>query len=95
MPRARSQIKVHESTKEKVRDAALMIGLTQGEIVEQAVDQYVRHHREEFVHRMERTREALHGSRAAVLAYSAGVSEVDLARVGGTSSVRGSPVDSR
>jgi hypothetical protein len=86
MARAQSPIKVHESTKEKVRYAALMAGLKQAELVEQAVDEYVQRHREEFARRMERAREALLGGKAATLAYSLGVSEEDVARAGGVSS---------
>jgi hypothetical protein len=86
MSRAQSPIKVHESTKEKVRYAALMAGLKQAELVEKAVDEYVERHREDFAHRMERAHEALLGGKASTLAYSLGVSEEDVARVGGVSS---------
>jgi hypothetical protein len=86
MSRAQSPIKVHESTKEKVRYAALMAGLKQAELVEQAVDEYVERHREDFGHRMERAREALLGGKASTVAYSAGVSEEDVQRVGGVTS---------
>lgn len=84
--RAQSPIKVHEATKEKVRYAALMAGLKQTELVERAVDEYVERHREDFAQRMERAREALLGGKAATLAYSLGVEEVDVRRVGGVSS---------
>ncbi len=77
---------MHESTKEKVRFAAVMAGLKQAELVEQAVDEYVLRHREEFARRMERAHEALLGGKASALAYSLGVSEEDVARVGGVSS---------
>lgn len=83
MARAQSPIKVHESTKEKVRYAALMAGLKQAELVERAVDEYVERHREEFGRRMEHAREALLGGKSSALAYSAGVSEEDVERVGG------------
>jgi hypothetical protein len=86
MPRAQSPIKVHESTKEKVRYAALMAGLKQAELVEQAVDEYVQRHREEFAHRMERAHAALLGGKGATLAYSLGVSEEDVARADGVAS---------
>jgi hypothetical protein len=69
MARAQSPIKVHESTKEKVRYAALMSGLQQAELVERAVDEYVERHREEFGRRIERAREALLGGKASTLAY--------------------------
>lgn len=83
MARAQSPIKVHESTKEKVRYAALMSGLQQAELVERAVDEYVERHREEFGLRMELAREALLGGKASTLAYATGVTEEDVARVGG------------
>lgn len=83
MARAQSPIKVHESTKEKIRYAALMSGLQQAELVERAVDEYVDRHREEFGQRMERAREALLGGKASTLAYATGVSEDDVSRVGG------------
>jgi hypothetical protein len=86
MARAQSPIKVHESTKEKVRYAAAMTGLQQAELVEQAVDEYVERHRQEFAARMERARQALLGGKASALAYSLGVTEEDVARVGGVAS---------
>jgi hypothetical protein len=83
MARAQSPIKVHDSTKEKVRYAALMAGLKQAELVERAVDEYVERHREEFGRRMDRAREALLGGKASTLAYATGVTEEDIERVGG------------
>lgn len=88
MARAQSPIKVHESTKEKVRYAALMAGLQQAELVEIAVDEYVERHREEFGQRMERAREALLGGKASALAYATGVDEKDVERVGGVASAQ-------
>jgi hypothetical protein len=84
--RAQSPIKVHEATKEKVRYAALMAGLKQAELVERAVDEYVEHHRELFALRMERAQEALLGGKTSALAYSVGIGEADVERVGGVSS---------
>jgi hypothetical protein len=84
--RAQSPIKVHEATKEKVRYAALMAGLKQSELVERAVDEYVEHHRADFAQRMEHAREALLGGKATTLAYSLGVDEADVERLGGVSS---------
>jgi len=86
MARAQSPIKVHESTKEKVRYAALMAGLKQSELVERAIDEYVERHREDFQRRMERAQEALLGGKASTLGYATGVSEGDAARVGGVAS---------
>jgi hypothetical protein len=86
MPRSPSPIKVHETTKEKVRYAASMTGLKQAEIVEKAVDEYVERHRAEFAARIERAREALLGGEAATLAYAAGVTVEDIERIGGVKS---------
>ena len=86
MPRAQSPIKVHEATKEKVRYAALMSGLKQAELVERAVDEYVDRHRDQFALRMERAQQTLLGGKASVLAYSLGVEEADVQRLGGVSS---------
>lgn len=86
MLRAQSPIKVHEATKEKVRYAALMAGLKQAELVERAVDEYVERHREDFAQRMAQAQQALLGGKSATLAYSLGVEEADVQRVGGVSS---------
>jgi ribosomal 50S subunit-associated protein YjgA (DUF615 family) len=88
MARAQSPIKVHESTKEKVRYAASMTGLQQSEIVERAVDEYVEHHRADFAARIERARQALLGGDTSALAYMSGVTEEDVARLGGVKSDR-------
>jgi hypothetical protein len=61
-------------------------GLKQAELVERAVDEYVEHHRELFALRMERAHEALLGGKTSTLAYSLGVGEADVERVGGVSS---------
>ncbi len=86
MLRAQSPIKVHEATKEKVRYAALMAGLKQAELVERAVDEYVERHREDFAQRMEQAHQALLGGKTATLAYSLGIEEAYVQRVGGVSS---------
>jgi len=86
MSRAQSPIKVHEATKEKVRYAALMSGLKQAELVERAVDEYVDRHRDQFAQRMERAQQALLGGKASALAYSLGIEEADVQRLGGVSS---------
>ncbi|MGI8863659.1 MAG: hypothetical protein ACR2JH_04540 [Solirubrobacteraceae bacterium] len=88
MARAQSPIKVHEATKEKVRYAASMTGLNQAEIVEQAVDEYVERHREEFTARIERARQALLGGEASAIAYASGVTVEDVERLGGVKSDR-------
>jgi hypothetical protein len=59
-----------------------MSGLNQAKLVEQAVDEYVGRHREEFAERLDRALEALLGGETSALAYSAGVAEEDVARLG-------------
>lgn len=81
--RAQSPIKVHESTKQKVRYAALMAGVQQAELVERAVDEYVERHRDHFAQRMENARQALLGGKASALAYSLDVDEAAIERIGG------------
>ena len=83
MGTAQSPIKVYESTKERVRHAALLCGCNQAELVDRAVSEYVERHRDEFSSRMDRAREALLGGKAAALAHTLGVSETDVERVGG------------
>lgn len=56
--------------------------------VERAVDEYVEHHREHFAQRMERAQKALLGGKTSALAYSLGVDEADIERVGGVASDR-------
>jgi hypothetical protein len=86
MARSQSPVKVHESTKEKIRYAASMSGLKQSELVEQAVDEYVERHRQEFAERLGRARDALLGSEASALAHSLDVTEDDVKRLGGLAS---------
>jgi hypothetical protein len=88
MSRAQSPIKVHEATKEKVRYAALMSGLKQAELVERAVDEYVDGHRDQFAQRMERAQQTLLGGKVSALAYSLGIDEADVQRLGGVASNR-------
>jgi hypothetical protein len=45
-----------------------------------------RHHRKQFALRMERAQKALLGGKASTLAYSLGVGEADVERVGSVSS---------
>jgi hypothetical protein len=68
-----------------------MSGLQQAELVERAVDEYVKRHREEVTRRMERAREALLGGKASALAYATGVEEEDVARVGGVAADQSGP----
>lgn len=50
------------------------------------VDEYVEHHRKLFALRMERAHAALLGGKKPTLAYSLGIDETDVERVGGVSS---------
>jgi hypothetical protein len=86
MTTAQSPIKVREATKERIRHAALLAGCNQAEFVDRAVAEYVEHHHVEFAQRMESAREALLGGKTSTLAYSAGVEEGDVMRVGGVAS---------
>lgn len=83
MGTAQSPIKVHESTKDRVRHAALLSGCNQAELVDRAVSEYIERHRAEFASRMDRAREALLGGKASALAYTLAVSDADVERVGG------------
>jgi ribosomal 50S subunit-associated protein YjgA (DUF615 family) len=86
MARAQSPIKVHEATKEKIRYAASMSGLKQSELVEQAVDEYVERHRQDFAERLGRARDALLGGEASALAHSVGITEDGVKRLGAAAS---------
>lgn len=88
MATAQSPIKVYESTKDRVRHAALLSGCNQAELVDRAVSEYVERHRDEFASRMDQAREALLGGKASTLAYTLGVSEADVERVGGVADQR-------
>lgn len=83
MATVQSPIKVYEITRERIRHAALLAGCNQAEFVDRAVAEYVERHRDEFAQRMESAREALLGGKALTLAYSLGVNEDDVLRVGG------------
>jgi predicted transcriptional regulator len=83
---AESPIKVYPETKDKLRHAASLMDCTQAELVGRAVDEYVERHRKQFAQRMEEAQQALLGGKAATLAYSLGVSEADVERLGGVSS---------
>lgn len=83
---AESPIKVYPETKDKLRHAASVMGCTQAELVGRAVDEYVARHRNQFAQRMEQARQALLDGKTATLAYSLGVSEGDVERVGGVAS---------
>lgn len=86
MATAQSPIKVYESTKERVRHAALLAGCNQAELVDRAVTEYVERRRDEFARRMDQARDVLLGDKASTLAYSLEVSEEDVQRVGGVAS---------
>jgi hypothetical protein len=84
MATAQSPIKVYEDTKDKIRYAAAVHGCTQTEFVAKAVDEYVEHHRADFVERIEDARAALLGGPHDAVAYALGVSREDVDRVAGS-----------
>lgn len=78
-----SPIKVYEATKEQVRLAAAVTGLSQASIVETAMNEYVERHEEEFTLGLKKAREALFAGKTAAIAYVLGEDADDVARVAG------------
>ena len=74
-------IKVSSSTKERVRYAAALAGLSQSELVERAVTEYVERHAGELFAGLQHAREALSRGLNASVAYALGVSEDDVNRI--------------
>jgi len=74
-------IKVSAPTKERVRYAAALAGLSQSELVERAVAEYVERHAGELFAGLEHAREALSRGLNASVAYALGVSEEDINRI--------------
>jgi hypothetical protein len=74
-------IKVSTSTKERVRYAAALAGLSQSELVERAVAEYVERHAGELFEGLEHARAALSRGLNASVAYALGISEEDVNRV--------------
>jgi hypothetical protein len=84
MATARSPIKVYETTKERIRHAALLNDCTQAELVDRAVSEYVERHGDDFAKRLELARHALLGGSAATIAHAVGASRTDIERIGGS-----------
>lgn len=78
---AQGPIKVSSSTKERVRYAAALAGLSQSELVEHAVTEYVERHASELFAGLQHAREALSRGLNASVAYALGVSEEDVNRI--------------
>jgi hypothetical protein len=78
---AQGPIKVSASTKERVRYAAALASLSQSELVERAVAEYVERHAGELYAGLEHAREALSNGLNASVAYALGVSEEDINRI--------------
>ena len=74
-------IKVSRVTKDRVRYAAAAAGLSQSELVERAVTEYVERHAGELFQGLERAREALSRGLNASVAYALGVSDDEVNRV--------------
>lgn len=78
---AQGAIKVSSLTKERVRYAAALAGLSQSELVDRAVTEYVERHAGELFAGLQHAREALSRGLNASVAYALGVSEDDVNRV--------------
>lgn len=74
-------IKVSTPTKERVRYAAVLAGLSQSDLVERAVAEYVERHAGELFAGLEHAREALGRGLNASVSYALGVSEEDINRI--------------
>lgn len=76
-------IKIDPDTKEKIRLAAAVADLQQGQLVQRAIDEYVARHSEELQQGIDRARAALLDGRAATLAHLLGEDPADVAAVMG------------
>lgn len=83
MPPSQSPIKVPTATKEKIRYAATVRGVTQGALVAVAIDEYVERHRADFAEQIEGARVALLGGDHSAVAHMIGVTEEDIDEVAG------------
>lgn len=79
----RSAVKVLDSTHEKIRYAAALNDVPQAEIVEAALDEYIRNHSEDLSLGMKNASKALFGGAVPAVAYLLGVDPADVARVAG------------
>ena len=80
-----SGIKVGEETKEKIRLAAALFDLQQGQLVERAIDEYCERRAADLQRGIDRARSALIGGRAATIGYLLGEDAAAIARVSGES----------
>jgi predicted transcriptional regulator len=78
-----SGIKVSEDVKEKIRLAAALFDLQQGQLVERAIDEYCDRRAADLQAGIQRAHAALLGGRAATLAYLLGEDPAVIARVSG------------
>ncbi|MDQ2943065.1 MAG: hypothetical protein M3R21_05270 [Candidatus Dormibacteraeota bacterium] len=76
-------IKVSRKTHERARLMAAVLGVTQGEIVDRAMAEFIESHADDLSHRVERARSALLGGDEAMLAYLSGVDAEEIKRLGG------------
>ena len=68
-------VRVSPTTKDRVRIGAALLSLTQGELIERAVAEYLEAHAEEFSERLELAREAFAKGPDASVAYLLGEEE--------------------
>jgi predicted TPR repeat methyltransferase len=84
MATAQAPIKVYPATKDKVRYAAAIRGLTQADVLAQAVDEYVERHHDEFAARIDDARTALLGGENSAVAHMLGVDKDAVDRIAGS-----------
>lgn len=70
---SQSPIKVYPATKERLRHAAGLLGCTQAELLDRAVDEYLATHHAEFSDRLDAARSALLGDEHEAVAFALGV----------------------
>lgn len=70
---SQSPIKAYPATKERLRHAAGLVGCTQAELLDRAVEEYLANHREEFSDRLDAARSALLGDEHDAVAFALGV----------------------
>lgn len=70
---AQAPIKAYPETKDRLRQAAGLIGCTQAELLDCVLDEFLTNHREEFVGRLDAARAALLGDPHDAVAFALGV----------------------
>lgn len=83
-----SPIKVSEHTKERVRLIAAISGRTQSEVLDEAVDQFVERHAEDFSLGLKQARQAIFGGPNSAVAYLLDEDPENVARVAGASPIK-------